>query len=110
MCSKYLLVAFAVTIVSMIEALCPSDSTPTPPAPTQPKTTKTFTQLYHPCPRSLLSYQFLFQNGPAVRCALGPTGNLCKGDSCGADLICCQGQNGCNSCVGKYITESLRMV
>ena len=98
MCSKFLLAVFAVTIVSMIEATCPDQSTGAP----APATTKGFSQLYHPCPRSLLSYQFLFENGPRVRCAFGPEGNLCRGnDECPDGQYCCQDDNGCNQCVGK---------
>jgi hypothetical protein len=98
MCSKFLLAVFSVTIVTMIEATCLDQATAAP----APGTTKGFSQLYHPCPRSLLSYQFLYQNGPKVRCASGPTGNMCHGnDECSNGQYCCQDQDGCNNCVGK---------
>ena len=38
--------------------------------------------------------------GIDFKCEFGPSGNLCKGDVCGAQ-VCCQQSNGCNKCVGK---------
>jgi hypothetical protein len=105
MCSKFLIAVFAVTIVSTIVEACtqqPATELVTDPPATEPATTKGFAQLYHPCPRSLLSYQFLFENGPRVRCAFGPEGNLCRGnEACPDGQYCCQDDNGCNQCVGK---------
>ena len=93
MCSKISLLAVALAIVSLVDA-SPCTTTPSPQT-----TTKTFQDMYHICPKSMVSWQFLFNNGPAVRCASGPTGNKCRGSSCGEGLVCCQGEDGCNQCV-----------
>ena len=91
------LLIFAITLsaaVSIIEATCSTKVTKTTPA------VEVFQTLYHPCPRTQIVWEFLFNNGPQVSCSSGQ--NECQQNSdCSNNIYCCQNNQGCNQCIGN---------
>ena len=99
MCSKVVLILIisALSFISIIDATCLNvlfTVTTTTAIP--------FEVAYHSCPKTQISYDFLYNNGPLPLCYFGAQGNACfLTTDCPSGKFCCQDENGCNQCIGN---------